>query len=402
VGALLLGVSNFDYEIALSFAGEQRQQVEEVAELLRQKGVTVFYDKYEEVTLWGKDLFQHLSEVYRKKAKYCIVFASKEYSEKSWTSHELKSAQARAFEMKGEEYILPVRFDSTEIPGILPTAGYLDFRSHGADGIARLALQKLRGNEVEIPPNRSAPKVVSCTVSPRALISCSEANIQINPLVIDSEWGAEIKLSIRAESEEDEAVFARLHSASHTFIIAFRFHVAMAKLSSAVRRTTEGLAVWNLHFTAARHSFQDQYEVGMGKLTVEDLATMRAERILLNLHVYEDEQEGSSLDLMNRTMVEVGIRGMNSTLPVEGSKFPLLWPVLKENPQEFLNIAWIFAISELKLSSTVEHINKLVLNLNANTLSVQFSGLRHRKYSNVNPSTIEVSGNIVLDSLEKG
>lgn len=117
----------FEYDIALSFAGEQRGQVEKVAECLRSSGVRVFYDAYEKSDLWGKDLYQHLSDVYQKKAQYCIIFASKDYALKAWTSHELKSAQARAFSEKGNEYILPVRFDSTEIPGILPTVGYLSF-----------------------------------------------------------------------------------------------------------------------------------------------------------------------------------------------------------------------------------------------------------------------------------
>src|SRR4029077_16204697 len=101
--------------------GEQRKDVENVADCLRHAGVRVFYDEYEKATLWGKDLYQHLSDVYKNRASYCIVFASADYASKAWTSHELKSAQARAFEEKGREYILPVRFDSTEIPGILPT-----------------------------------------------------------------------------------------------------------------------------------------------------------------------------------------------------------------------------------------------------------------------------------------
>ena len=41
------GTYNFD--IALSFAGEDRQYVEEVAKVLRAMGFRVFYDKYETV-----------------------------------------------------------------------------------------------------------------------------------------------------------------------------------------------------------------------------------------------------------------------------------------------------------------------------------------------------------------
>ncbi len=56
------------YDIVLSFAGEDRNYVEKVAEHLDQHGVVVFYDKYEEVTLWGKDLAEHFESIYRQQA----------------------------------------------------------------------------------------------------------------------------------------------------------------------------------------------------------------------------------------------------------------------------------------------------------------------------------------------
>ena len=115
---------NFEWDICLSFAGEDRPYVEQVAEALRASRVRVFYDKYEQAALWGKDLYVHLDEVYRTKARFCVMFASKHYAEKLWTNHERSSAQARAFK-ENKEYILPARFDDTEIPGLLPTIGYL-------------------------------------------------------------------------------------------------------------------------------------------------------------------------------------------------------------------------------------------------------------------------------------
>src|SRR4030042_5862224 len=115
----------YDYDVALSFAGENRTYVESVAANLISQGLRVFYDKYEEVNLWGKDLYQHLDLVYRTKANYCIIFISSDYAKKLWTNHELRSAQARAFE-ENREYILPARFDDTELPGVLPTIGYVD------------------------------------------------------------------------------------------------------------------------------------------------------------------------------------------------------------------------------------------------------------------------------------
>ena len=61
------------YEIALSFAGEDRTYVEMVARFLQSHGVSFFYDDYNDVNLWGKDLYAHLVEVYSKAERYEIL-----------------------------------------------------------------------------------------------------------------------------------------------------------------------------------------------------------------------------------------------------------------------------------------------------------------------------------------
>jgi TIR domain len=131
------------YDVVLSFAGEDREYVEHVAEYLRSKDVKVFYDGFEEANLWGKDLAEHLGSVYRRSGKYCVVFISKWYSEKMWTRHERRSALARALQDR-EEYILPARFDETELPGILPTVGYISLSDKSPIDFGKLILEKLR------------------------------------------------------------------------------------------------------------------------------------------------------------------------------------------------------------------------------------------------------------------
>lgn len=130
------------YEVVLSFAGEDRKYVEKVAEFLKKNNVNLFYDRYEEVTLWGKDLAEHLDKVYSGNARYCVMFISENYGKKVWTNHERKSALARAIEEK-DEYILPVRFDDTEIPGIRKTLGYIDLSTKSPEELGRLILLKL-------------------------------------------------------------------------------------------------------------------------------------------------------------------------------------------------------------------------------------------------------------------
>lgn len=143
-------VGNRDYDIALSFAGEERDYVDRVANLLKERGVKVFYDLFEEADLWGKDLYVHLSEVYHKRARFTVMFISEAYANKLWTNHERKSAQARAFQ-EAQEYILPARFDDTDIPGVLSTVGYVSLKDRSPDDLVSLITKKLVSSGGSVP-----------------------------------------------------------------------------------------------------------------------------------------------------------------------------------------------------------------------------------------------------------
>lgn len=97
--------------------------------------------------MWGNDLAAFLDEIYRKRAKYCVVFISNEYKERRWTSHELRSAQARALDLKGQDYILPIRIDGTDLDGLPPTIGYVSI-DVGIEKIADLLIAKLQAQKL--------------------------------------------------------------------------------------------------------------------------------------------------------------------------------------------------------------------------------------------------------------
>src|SRR5260370_2171007 len=108
------------YEIAISFAGENRQFVGDVARELDSKGVRVFYDEFERVRLLGKDLVAYFGEVYGKQARFCAMFISEHYIRKAWTQLERQHAQSRALTEK-DEYILPFPPAAPHVPPLPPT-----------------------------------------------------------------------------------------------------------------------------------------------------------------------------------------------------------------------------------------------------------------------------------------
>lgn len=136
-------VENVTYDVCFSFATEQRDYVERVAKALRERQVKVFYDQYEQASLWGKNLYEHLDFVYRKASRFCVLFASADYAIKVWTNHERRSAQARALESVELEYLLPARFDDTEVPGLLSSVGYIDLKKCQPERLADLIVEKL-------------------------------------------------------------------------------------------------------------------------------------------------------------------------------------------------------------------------------------------------------------------
>jgi hypothetical protein len=130
------------YDVALSFAGEDRKYVEEVAQHLKALGLEVFYDGFEQVTLWGKDLAEHLGDVYGKDSRFVVLFLSRAYASKAWPSHEKRFALARQL-TEGVGRILPVRFDDTEVPGLPETIAFLDLRVLTPVKLSELIRQKV-------------------------------------------------------------------------------------------------------------------------------------------------------------------------------------------------------------------------------------------------------------------
>lgn len=132
------------YDVCLSFAGEQRDYVEWIATELKKAELKVFYDQDEDIApqLWGRDLGEYLDYVYRQGSRFCLMFISADYASKAWTIHERRSALARAIEEHGE-YVLPARFDDTELPGLRPTIGYVDLRQVAPQTLIDFVLHKL-------------------------------------------------------------------------------------------------------------------------------------------------------------------------------------------------------------------------------------------------------------------
>jgi hypothetical protein len=85
--------------------------------------------------------------LYRLRAQFCIVLLSANYSKSHWTKLELEAALAREFQ-QGNDYILPIRLDDSEVDGILPTKGCLEWQDHSPQEIAAMVKLKIMNKGV--------------------------------------------------------------------------------------------------------------------------------------------------------------------------------------------------------------------------------------------------------------
>ncbi len=149
---------NRTYDVALSFAGEQRDYVECVVRTLHNYGLSVFYDRDEVVMLWGKHLSEKLPEIYAHESDFVVFFVSKEWVNKDWPRLERRAALSRATQQQNE-YILPVRFDDTPVPGLLEDVDFVRAQEYSPAQIGAIVAGKLNvkpygGKASDVPPPR--------------------------------------------------------------------------------------------------------------------------------------------------------------------------------------------------------------------------------------------------------
>lgn len=102
------------YDLAFSFAGEDREYVKDVKEACEKLGLSVYYDEDRKIDQWGKSFIGEQRKVYSGyKTKHFVPFISKHYFVKPIPTDEFKSALMES--TKRSQYILPVKMDDSEI-----------------------------------------------------------------------------------------------------------------------------------------------------------------------------------------------------------------------------------------------------------------------------------------------
>src|SRR5258708_1173493 len=110
------------FQVAISFAGPQRAFADELNRHLSRRGVKTLYDYDYKWELLGEFLPAKFHEIFSEQSDYVAMLISKDYVDRVWPRHESKVIIDRA--LKAETaFILPIRFDDTELKGLVSTIG---------------------------------------------------------------------------------------------------------------------------------------------------------------------------------------------------------------------------------------------------------------------------------------
>ncbi len=395
-------MQEYEYDVALSFAGEDREHAASLARLLKNDGYSFFYDDDKRPEMWGENLYDYLSAVYKDKARYCVMFTSKHYAHKLWTNLERQSALARAFEEK-RAYILPIRLDGTEIPGIPPTVSYLDLREMPITEIYQDLVEKLSGEQREPATDSLSTGTVESDLGEFMLLGPPEGTLYFFPFQDVRRQSAEISFNLLPpESPEDVAFLRKLQqeTSDRFFPCAYRDDAAWVKPKEVVETMTGWELLLEINNQGQNFDpFSPFSEMTVNGFGPDRFAEMRARRILLDEKVDPIKPGGSQpVDFFNQERLELHIRGSLSSLhehgiEVSASPIPGIYQQYRQTPERFRKFARLISVLCLKLSNTVEDIFQLDLELlDSARLRIRFKGRRSRVATNVPPSILEFEG----------
>ena len=136
----------FEYDLALSFAEEDNAIARQLADQLVQKNIKVFLDPYVSADSRGKDVLDHLVNLYARKSRYVVLLVSRHYPLKSWTEANRTSVRERALR-DADEYVLPFLLDASKVPGLAEAKGYQDLQLHSIEETVTWLSEKMRETE---------------------------------------------------------------------------------------------------------------------------------------------------------------------------------------------------------------------------------------------------------------
>lgn len=137
-------ISTHSFDVALSFPGEVRPVVDQIAqELERLIGPnSYFYDNNYVSQLARPSLDVLLQDIYRNRSKLIVVFIGGDYQLKDWCGIEFRAIKEIIME-RDHKKIMFVKMDDGSVDGVFKTDGYVDSQRFSPQEIARFIQERV-------------------------------------------------------------------------------------------------------------------------------------------------------------------------------------------------------------------------------------------------------------------
>jgi hypothetical protein len=117
------------YDVALSFAGSDRDLAESLFDEFSDLQLEVFYDKNEQHRILAENVEDYIAPIYRSDASYIVCLLGPEYPKRIWTKFESDQFKERF----GDGRVIPIWF-VTAPPGIFDESSRVGGYSFDPDG----------------------------------------------------------------------------------------------------------------------------------------------------------------------------------------------------------------------------------------------------------------------------
>lgn len=215
-------------------------------------------------------------------------------------------------------------------------------------------------------------------------------------------------VQIPSQTIQDDAVIQSFRpnlEQSQPLNFAYQNDGFLARVKSVEATSRQEGKIWTLTFEpkllrADGKTLEQPYKSPKRAYSVDDIAELKVRRLLLNdppkLQMLRDAQVVSPA-FAEREMLENLIRSSTTSVSVEDCVLQSLYPLYKDNPRVFLELARLKAIFFLKAAGIVDQVLELSLgSISQGKVHVRFRGKRRQVYFDIEPSIIEVEGDCPL------
>jgi hypothetical protein len=399
------------FRVALSFPGEHRAFVEQVAEILGQKlgRDAVFYDRWYQAELARPNLDVYLTSIYHAQSDLIAVFLCRAYEGKEWCGLEWRALRD-LIKQRRDSDIMPFRFDSSEIPGLFSIDGYISAVDLSPYEVAALILERLGA---AAPPPRSilAPSVAE--FSGAIADSGNWSIVNGRPFETDSvrtDRSGNIVVRLRSMNSEDEAAIRSLQAPPYQqaglIDFAYQNDGVLVRPQAIEYESVSGTTIFSVSLKPENLEYGGGVftDISTNGYSGEEIAKLRGSRILLN----DPPPPPNGLvprtkEDHNRIHLEGLIAGIMTPLRVRHCPIQRLRSKFRGSPKSYLQIARLSAIFALKAGFVVEHVLRLELGpLTKDRVHVRFQGRRRKIYTNVEATVIEIEGDCNLEESANG